>query len=316
MSTPSTEIVRIPFHGTEVLAVDADGQPQIVLRPVIEGLGLDFATQITKLRRRSWACVGQRPMQLPGDTQSRMHVTVTVKTFLMLLATVDENRVPEHVKDLLIAYQREVADAIEAYWTKGAAVKPGVEVGPQHQVPQSFAQALRLAAEQLERAEVAERHVAELEPKIAEQGKELASARPKVTYVETYVDARKDTTTFTVLAKQLGLRSAHQLYEELKARGVVYQKPQGRRRTSRGGWETVLQWLPRAGYENWFKVLDQPDAPSLHNGQKPTTLYVLPPGKVGIAEKLAGQPVAEVEPLSNVTELPSRRDSDRPGGAA
>lgn len=122
MSEP-VEIVRIPFHGTEVLAVDADGQPHIVLKPAIEGLGMDYATQYSKLRRRSWAVVGQRPTT-GSDGKTYQMVTVDVRTFLMLLATVDENRVPEHVRPLLIAYQREVADAIEAYWTKGAALQP------------------------------------------------------------------------------------------------------------------------------------------------------------------------------------------------
>lgn len=297
----------MPFHGTEVIAVDADGQPHIVLKPALETIGVDFSTQRAKLVRRSWACVGQRPMQLPGDTQSRLHMTVDVRTFLMLLATIDENRVPEDVRPLLVAYQREVADVIESYWTKGAAVQPGVEVGPQHEIPQTMSEALQMAADNLDRAEVAE-------AKVIEQGEKMAADRPKVTYVETYVDARKDTTTFTVLAKQLGMRSAHQLYEELKARGVVYQRAQGRRRTSSGGWVTVLQWLPRAGYEHWFKILDQSDAPTLHNGQKPTTLYVLPPGKVGIPEKLAEQPRKAAKSPGNVTNLPTRRDDN--GGAA
>ena len=42
----------------------------------------------------------------------------------MLLATIDESRVPEAVRPKLVAYQAEVADAIEAYWTKGAAINP------------------------------------------------------------------------------------------------------------------------------------------------------------------------------------------------
>jgi hypothetical protein len=51
-------------------------------------------------------------------------VAVDVRTFLMLLATVDEHRVAEAVRPKLVAYQAEVADAIEAYWTKGAAINP------------------------------------------------------------------------------------------------------------------------------------------------------------------------------------------------
>lgn len=288
MSTPA-EIVRIPFHGTELLTVDEDGQPHIVFKPAIEALGLDFATQLTKLRRRSWACVGQRPMQLPGDTQSRTHTTVDVRTFLMLLATIDEGRVPGHVRPLLVAYQREVADVIEAYWTKGAAVRPGVEVGPQHEIPQTYAAALRLAADQFERAEAAERLA-------AQQNRELQAARPKVRLVETFIDPTEDATTFAVLAKQLGVPEA-QLRQHLKTCKVIYRRVLGRRwSASKQREEVEYQWLPYSGYESWFLVKDQPDAPRLHNGQIRTTLYVSPVGKARIAELLTRKPISEVEP--------------------
>lgn len=118
-----TDIVRIPFNGGEVLAVDVDGKPHIVLRPAIDRLGLDFATQFAKLKSRSWATVGQSPM-VAEDGKVRSMFIVDVRTFLMLLATIDERRVREDVRPLLIAYQSEVADAIEAYWTKGGAINP------------------------------------------------------------------------------------------------------------------------------------------------------------------------------------------------
>jgi hypothetical protein len=51
-------------------------------------------------------------------------LTCDIRTFLMLLATIDERRVAKDVKPKLIAYQAEVADAIEAYWTKGGAINP------------------------------------------------------------------------------------------------------------------------------------------------------------------------------------------------
>lgn len=51
-------------------------------------------------------------------------LTCDVRTFLMLLATVDERRVGRDVAPKLIAYQSEVSDAIEKYWTKGGAFNP------------------------------------------------------------------------------------------------------------------------------------------------------------------------------------------------
>jgi hypothetical protein len=101
-----------------------DGQPHLVLKSAIEELGLDYSTQLAKLKNRSWASVGQSPMQMPGDDQVRSVTVVPVRTFLMLLATINENRVAEHARPTLVAFQNETADAIEAYWTEGGAINP------------------------------------------------------------------------------------------------------------------------------------------------------------------------------------------------
>lgn len=118
-----TEIVRIPFHGDDILCVDFEGHPEVILKPVIEGLGVDYWKQIEKLRRRSWAATHLRGV-VAADGKTREMLTCDVRTFLMLLATIDETRVGKDVAPKLIAYQAEVADAIEAYWTKGGAVNP------------------------------------------------------------------------------------------------------------------------------------------------------------------------------------------------
>lgn len=99
-----------------------DGNPHIVLKPAIEDLGLSYAAQYRKLQTRSWASVAQTAMQMPGDDQTRTHTTVPVRTFLMLLANVNENRVRDEVRPTLVAFQNETADAIEAYWTRGGAI--------------------------------------------------------------------------------------------------------------------------------------------------------------------------------------------------
>lgn len=119
----STDLIHIPFHGGEVLAVDIDGKPFIVLRPFIEALGLTYAAQYRKLQGRSWATVAERAT-VGADGKDRAMTTVDVRTAMMLLATINENNVPEDRRPLLVAYQAEVADVIEAYWTRGGAINP------------------------------------------------------------------------------------------------------------------------------------------------------------------------------------------------
>ncbi|MGW0854155.1 phage antirepressor N-terminal domain-containing protein [Streptomyces sp. NPDC002690] len=116
--------VRVSLSTGSLLIVMHSGKPHVVVRPAVESLGLDYSTQLRKLKTRSWACVVQQPMQIPGDDQIRSVAVVPVRTFLMLLATINEHRVAEHARPALVAFQNETADAIEAYWTQGVAVRP------------------------------------------------------------------------------------------------------------------------------------------------------------------------------------------------
>lgn len=114
------DIVRIPFHDGEILAIEINGKPQIILKPAFESIGLDADQQIRKLQRQPWAGTGVTTVPTTGGLQRA--VTADVRTFLMALATIPATRVSEEARPKLIAYQSEVADAIEAYWTKGGAI--------------------------------------------------------------------------------------------------------------------------------------------------------------------------------------------------
>ncbi|MGV9888333.1 phage antirepressor N-terminal domain-containing protein [Streptomyces sp. NPDC003395] len=120
----STKVVKLDLSAGSIHTTLVDGQPHVILKPAIEALGLDYSTQLAKLKGRSWASVGQSPMQMPGDDQTRSVTVVPVRTFLMLLATVNENRVKAETRPTLVAFQNETADAIEAYWTEGGAINP------------------------------------------------------------------------------------------------------------------------------------------------------------------------------------------------
>jgi hypothetical protein len=118
-----SDLIPFDFHGDRLMLVDENGEPRIVLRPAMDALGLDYSTQYTKLKSRSWARVGLCPTT-GADGKTYQMVTVDVRTFLMLLATIDERRVAKDVAPKLVMYQAEVADAIEAYWTQGGAINP------------------------------------------------------------------------------------------------------------------------------------------------------------------------------------------------
>lgn len=113
--------VRVPGSS---LPIYTDGKRLAALKPIADYFGIDWSSQLAKLRGKSWACMANFTMQLPGDTQRREVVGGDRRTMTMWLATLDENRVRADKRDELIAYQAEASDALDAYFHQGAAINP------------------------------------------------------------------------------------------------------------------------------------------------------------------------------------------------
>ena len=119
----SNQIVSIPFHGQTVQSVEVDGKPTVAFKPMVENLGLDYSRQLKKLKGKSWATV-TNIVTVGADGKNREMSCIDLRTLTMWLATIDENRVNEEARPLVVAYQNEVADAIESYWANGGAINP------------------------------------------------------------------------------------------------------------------------------------------------------------------------------------------------
>lgn len=151
-SSASVEVLDIPFHRDSVQSVQVDGEPYVVFRPLVEALGLAYSRQLQKLKGKSWASMSLIDTQLPSDTQRREHTVINLKTLTMWLATIDENRVNETSRPLVVAYQNEVAEAIESYFTKGTATNPRVVESK----PQDFSEVISESRQQRELIKAAE----------------------------------------------------------------------------------------------------------------------------------------------------------------
>lgn len=126
----SPTLVPVPVPGTDrqIIATLIDGKPMVSLRHACEAIGLAVESQRKKLRSRSWACATQWVSQMPGDGQRREYTMIDRRTFTMWLGGIDENRVNDDARPVLIAFQAEAADALDAYFSEGAAVNPRTSV--------------------------------------------------------------------------------------------------------------------------------------------------------------------------------------------
>jgi len=124
----NNKLVTIPVPGTSspIMAVQHDGTEWVAARHICDALGIDWAGQFTKLKKKSWARV---ELISTHDSSGRKQEISMVdrRTLTMWLATIDTNRVSEVARPTLEAYQLEAANALDSYFHKGGAINPRAE---------------------------------------------------------------------------------------------------------------------------------------------------------------------------------------------
>lgn len=122
----TTDLVKIPVPGADdLLCSEFDGHRWAALKPMCDSLEINYATQLQKLRRRSWATIALRGT-VAADGRRRDMVMIDSRTIPMWLATTDENRVSNEAKPKLTAYQREACDPLDAYFNHRSVAAPPI----------------------------------------------------------------------------------------------------------------------------------------------------------------------------------------------
>lgn len=120
------DLQRIDFHGQEIVSWhdERTGIEYASPREMCERIGMDWATQYRKLttslfyRRHIVRC------HLDNGAGLREYIGLDRRYIAQWLGSISLERVKGASRDLLLTYQEECADALDAYWTKGLAVNP------------------------------------------------------------------------------------------------------------------------------------------------------------------------------------------------
>lgn len=120
-STATAQV--IPFRSAKLLLIEHEGQPFVPMKPVVEGMGLDWKTQYRKLQGgRFNTCMVIMTIQLQGDVQKREVACLPLKKLAGWLMSIHASKVRPELRDGVITYQNECDDALWAYWNEGHAV--------------------------------------------------------------------------------------------------------------------------------------------------------------------------------------------------
>jgi hypothetical protein len=121
------EIVRVPFMDGFIETVLIDEEPHVVIRPTLDAMGLDVDSQLKKLKRKSWATTAVTTV-VADDGKAREMTAVDLDTWSMLLANIDEHRVSDEARPLVVDYQKKSARALRDFWTRGGAINPAASL--------------------------------------------------------------------------------------------------------------------------------------------------------------------------------------------
>lgn len=110
-------ITTIPFHGANlfVIAGDTPETTLVAMKPVVEGMSLDWEKQRVRINQHPVLNSAPTKMgvQMPGDDQSREHVFLPLNRLHFWLATIQPNKIKDHeIRRKVILTQTEAADVL------------------------------------------------------------------------------------------------------------------------------------------------------------------------------------------------------------
>ncbi|ATD21670.1 phage antirepressor N-terminal domain-containing protein [Acinetobacter baumannii] len=124
--------ITVPFHDSELTIVNFNNQPYTPMRPIVEGIGLDWMAQLVKIKQRFSSVVGEIPTTGKDGKQYKM-ICLPLRKLFGWLMTISPNKVNPEIRDTVIMYQQECDDVLWEYWTKGQAINQRLTISPEQQ---------------------------------------------------------------------------------------------------------------------------------------------------------------------------------------
>ena len=122
-------LLPVPFQGATLFVVDYQGEPYAPMKPIVEGMGLDWRSQHRKLTSDTdrWGMV---IMTIPSDGGYQETASIPLRKVAGWLMPVSPNKVRPALREKIIAYQRECDDVLWRHWTGSRSSAPAQPATP------------------------------------------------------------------------------------------------------------------------------------------------------------------------------------------
>lgn len=106
--------VVVEFAGTTLLGQIHKGEPYVAMRPIVEGMGLDWTKQLDKLKGHPVLAKQLSTLRgmVAGDGKSREMQSLPLSRLPFWLATVNPAKVKAAIRDRVILFQEQAADVL------------------------------------------------------------------------------------------------------------------------------------------------------------------------------------------------------------
>lgn len=115
--------VKVEFCGTFLEGVVSNGRPYVAMKPIAEGMGLDWDKQLQRIKDHP--VLGDQLSPIRGvvaeDGRRREMMCLPEETLPFWMALVNANKVRVDLRPRIITFQREAARVLHGAFSKGVA---------------------------------------------------------------------------------------------------------------------------------------------------------------------------------------------------
>jgi hypothetical protein len=114
----------VPFHEDVLVIASHDGEPHVVMKTLVENMGLTWQPQHAKLTDK-FASTITMIVTVGEDGKQREMVGLPLRKLPGWLYSINPSKVAPELRDKIVRYQEECDEVLWKYWTTGFVGRPG-----------------------------------------------------------------------------------------------------------------------------------------------------------------------------------------------
>lgn len=141
----ANQSMLVPFHGSNLYLVDHHGDPYVPMKPVVEGMGLDWRSQRAKIASKF---KGGVEITIPSAGGAQSMICIPLRKLPAWLYSIQPGKVSPEIREKVVAYQEECDEVLWQYWTTGKADRQSVRKAAKSYLPEyRQARAIKMTAD-------------------------------------------------------------------------------------------------------------------------------------------------------------------------